>query len=197
VKEVVVTNSGLRLFVVGAALACTAAVIGAPRLAVPSAIATVTPSTFHSRVTRYLTMRHNVIDGVLQHVSNASEDGEAFRLAVAAGLQEARRNAQPGDLLGAELVERVVAAVRLDMARRDYDDRRAVLAEVPPAGVVRVNDRYPDGQPLATVPPLLLQRLEPLPDELQYRFLGTALVVLDVDTAVIVDVVPHVIGGTT
>jgi hypothetical protein len=56
---------------------------------------------------------------------------------------------------------------------------------------MHVNDFYPEGEPLATVPPSLLQRLELLPPELQYRFLGNALILLDIDTALIVDFIPN------
>ena len=40
------------------------------------------------------------------------------------------------------------------------------------------------------MPPLLLTQLPPLPPELQYRFLGRALILLDADANLIVDVVP-------
>jgi hypothetical protein len=66
-----------------------------------------------------------------------------------------------------------------------------ILSEVPEVSSVRVNDFYPEGEPLATVPPSLLQQLEPLPPELQYRFLASALILLDIDTHLIVDFIPN------
>ncbi len=65
------------------------------------------------------------------------------------------------------------------------------MADVPAVASVRVNDFYPEGQPFATVPPSLLQLFEPLPPELQYRFLATELILLDIDTALIVDFIPN------
>jgi hypothetical protein len=65
-----------------------------------------------------------------------------------------------------------------------------LLSEVPDVASVRVNDFYPEGEPLGTVPPALLRQLDPLPQELQYRFLSTDLILLDVDTSLIVDVIP-------
>jgi hypothetical protein len=186
-----------RILATAGALACTVAVLGAPRLPAPSARVAHTSYTFRSRVSSYLTLRHSIADAAKRSVGATSEADLAVREAIAAGLREARRNAQPGDLLGPDVTNQAIAAVRLDFARRTRAEREAVLAEVPQVDVVRVNERYPQDAPFATMPPLLLQQLAPLPPELQYRFLGTALVVLDVDTSIVVDVVPHVINGTT
>ena len=47
-----------------------------------------------------------------------------------------------------------------------------------------------DGRVILLVDPSRLADVEPLPPELQYRVLGTALILLDIDTALIVDVIP-------
>ena len=41
-------------------------------------------------------------------------------------------------------------------------------------------------------PPLLLAQLVPLPAELQYRFLENAIVLIDIDAYLIVDVISNV-----
>ena len=76
------------------------------------------------------------------------------------------------------------------MAWQALEGADDLLSEVPEVASVRVNDFYPEGEPLGTVPPSLLQQLDPLPQELQYRFLATSLILLDVDTLLIVDVIP-------
>lgn len=43
----------------------------------------------------------------------------------------------------------------------------------------RINGRYPGRLPLSTVPPNVLAALPRLPDDLQYRFVGRHLVLLD------------------
>ena len=43
--------------------------------------------------------------------------------------------------------------------------------------------------PLATVPPLILNRLQPLPDGLEYRFMGRDLILRDSKANLIVDFV--------
>jgi hypothetical protein len=52
---------------------------------------------------------------------------------------------------------------------------------------MRINTRYPDGQPVSTVPLVILKALPPLPGGLEYRFVGSRLLLLDAQTQVIVD----------
>jgi hypothetical protein len=54
-----------------------------------------------------------------------------------------------------------------------------------------VNGRYPDEVPLATMPARILKELPKLPKALEYRFVGTTLVLLDVPAHVIVDFIPN------
>lgn len=56
---------------------------------------------------------------------------------------------------------------------------------------VAVNARYPPNVPYTTLPPALLLRLPTLPDGLEYRFVGRALILRDVDAALIVDFLPN------
>ena len=65
---------------------------------------------------------------------------------------------------------------------------RATIGEDQPvASPMRINTRYPDGQPVSTVPLAILKALPPLPGGLEYRFAGTRLILLDAQTQVIVD----------
>ena len=63
------------------------------------------------------------------------------------------------------------------------------VMEENPGEVVKlvVNGRYPDTIPLSSVPPQILQALPPLPQELEYRFIETSLILLDVQAHIIVD----------
>jgi len=57
-----------------------------------------------------------------------------------------------------------------------------------------VNGRYPDEIPLSTVPPQVLAGLPKLPDEqLEYRFVGTNLILLDPHAHIIADFVERAI----
>lgn len=60
-------------------------------------------------------------------------------------------------------------------------------------GAVTVYLRFPASSQMATMPPSLLAVLPRIPRELEYRIIGTALVLRDVDAALILDVIPAAI----
>jgi hypothetical protein len=152
---------------------------------------------FEARLAAYTDLRRAIADDLLRDAVAGADARDEFRAILATAIQQARRDAQPGDILCAEIVGRLLGSVRRDFASRQPAEQQAMFIEVPAVPVVRVNDFYPPDAPLATVPPLLLQQLEPLPPELQYRFLGNALILLDVDTRLIVDVVSNAFRKTT
>ena len=57
----------------------------------------------------------------------------------------------------------------------------------PSAAKLTVNARYPDIVPLTTIPPQVLQTLPKLTEDLEYRFIGNALILLDVHAHIIAD----------
>jgi len=56
-----------------------------------------------------------------------------------------------------------------------------------------VNARYPATEPLQTLPPNILANLPQLPEDMEYRVVGRALVLRDVDANIIVDFIPNAI----
>jgi hypothetical protein len=52
---------------------------------------------------------------------------------------------------------------------------------------LKVNERYPDTVPLSTIPPQVLQGLPKLPEEMEFRFIGNTLILMDVHAHIIVD----------
>ena len=143
---------------------------------------------FRERVAAYTQLRQQIIADLLESGidPNAEDDGMEFRHRLGLAIREARRHARPGEIFCVEVAGHMRQAVW--NALRGEDD---ILADVPAVPRVRVNDLYPEGEPLATVPASLLQQFEPLPPELQYRFLANALILLDIDTSLIVDFIPN------
>ena len=72
------------------------------------------------------------------------------------------------------------------------DKVRASLrhAEPLPNVQLQVNAKYPSNLPLQSTPPTLLMNLPPLPKELQYRIVGSALVLYDMSSGLVVDFIP-------
>ena len=142
---------------------------------------------FRDRVAAYTQLRHQIFTNLLESgIDPNADEGREFRTRLGLSIREARRLAQPGELFYAEVAGHIRELVWNTLQGEDE-----ILSEVPEVPVVRVNDFYPEGEPLASVPALLLEQLDPLPPELQYRFLATALILLDIDTALIVDVIPN------
>ena len=141
---------------------------------------------FGQRVAEYTQLREQIITSLLEDGFDPTADGgREFRDRLGLEIRAARRQAQPGSIF----CEAVAGRMR-QMVWQALEGADDLLSEVPDVASVRVNDFYPDGEPLGTVPPSLLQQLDPLPQELQYRFLATALILHDVDTSLIVDVIP-------
>ena len=59
---------------------------------------------------------------------------------------------------------------------------------------LQVNDAYPPATPLQSTPPSLLLNLPPLPPDLEYRVVGHALILRDIDANLIVDFIPNAIA---
>jgi hypothetical protein len=124
------------------------------------------------------------------------EQIEAFIFRLRPKIQAARSHARPGDLLVRELqpvFRRILRAELTGPAAAHA--REAVLkegnprAETPAAAVeVKVNGVYSIAAPVSTVPPNVLRRLPPLPEQvLEYRFVGRDLILRDVGADLVVD----------
>jgi len=103
-------------------------------------------------------------------------------------VREARPSAKPGDIFAPDAKTVIVRLLATVFGGPDGKELKASILDETPAGVkVAVNGRYPDTVPLSTVPPQVLQTLPKLAEEMEYRFVGDALVLLDVHAHVIVD----------
>jgi hypothetical protein len=71
--------------------------------------------------------------------------------------------------------------------------KASIMDENPGVMKLTVNERYPDTVPLSTVPPQVLQGLPELPEELEFRFIGRHLILMDEHAHIIVDVIEDVL----
>lgn len=58
---------------------------------------------------------------------------------------------------------------------------------------VGVNDKYPDGIPVTSMPPELIDQLPKLPEKMEFRFLGKRLVLVDSCASLVVDITPNLL----
>jgi hypothetical protein len=149
---------------------------------------------FIQRVNAYMEFRSDFVEVVPPLVTLS--DAQAIEIAsnaLAVSLRAARPQAKIGDIFTPE----VVAAFRqrIDHAIEQQSCAAADLvfemtSEAPAASVpLAVNARF-DWAHGAATPGFLIAALPALPDELQYRFIGGDLVLVDVPARLIVDIMP-------
>ena len=144
---------------------------------------------FEARLQSYLQMRKG-LERKLEPLSTTPSPAEltSRQASLAEAMRLSRRGARPGDLVPAGATEFIRQTVRQYLTRQTAPERDAVLKDVPD-GTPVINARFPPQAAMPTTPPLLLRGLPPLPDNLQYRFYGTHVAIVDGDLDIIVDYV--------
>jgi hypothetical protein len=129
----------------------------------------------------------------------------AHKRALAAAIKQARAGAKPGEIFVASEQPVFLNILKTETKGRDGGPARKAIAEdnpKPPANskeaehktppvTLAVNATYPDGAPRSTAPPTILLRLPKLPENVEYRFVGKALVLYDPRANIIVDFIPN------
>lgn len=152
-------------------------------------------AAFVARATEYITLRDKVAGG-MPKLDETKDPAEITRRTLALG--EAVRRARPAAAEGAifgDTAAHVRAVVRRDWSQRAAADRRGLREDMPVSVTLAVNAPYPPTAPLATMPPKLLAALPTLPDTLEYRLAGRALVLRDRRANLIVDLVRDALPG--
>jgi len=88
--------------------------------------------------------------------------------------------------ISAEFKKTLIVEMKAGTCAAIMDDNPGELSN-------QINGDYPEGKPLSTVPPNILAVLPRLPDDIQYRFLGRHLILLDLRANVILDRIPYAI----
>jgi hypothetical protein len=177
----------------------------APGPAEPVLQEIVAMQAFEDRVTRYV-LQHRLLEATvppLQPTRDVRQIDMAVQ-ALAVRIRLARTDARPGDLItpeaGLVFRRRIAACLTAEWAAVLADNAAEVEEEGVPAGppvVLRVNMTWPEPVPFGVVPPQLLAALPRLPDELQYRIVGNALVLWDHHANLIVDFLPDAFAALT
>jgi hypothetical protein len=116
--------------------------------------------------------------------------------AIARAITRVRQNARPGQFFDAASSAAIRRSLAAALAATDDAGVRALLAEdMTSFGDLKVHARYPVAFVLPTMPAVLLQALPTLPPQLEYRFIGRALILRDIDAALIVDYLPDAISA--
>jgi hypothetical protein len=146
---------------------------------------------FLERVNAYVAL-HQKLENTLPKLSKESnpEQIDQHQRALMKLIQEARKDAKPGDVFTPEsqvVFKRILAKV---FGGPDGAELKAsIMDENPGVPSLKVNDRYPDTVPVSTIPPQVLQEFPKLAEELEYRFVGNHLILMDTHAHMIADFV--------
>jgi hypothetical protein len=150
---------------------------------------------FKKRIETYMAV-HNRVAKAAGPMKTTNDPAEISRAkeALAAGLREARAEAQPGDIFTPEIRAAFRRILVPELQGEDGKDAKEIIKDDAPAAVpLKVNTKYPDGATRPTVPAAILANLPQLPKELEYRFVEKHLVLVDVQAGLIADFIPNAI----
>ena len=160
---------------------------GQPRVNPDAAVV----AEFTKRVQAYMAVHEQVHEqGGVPSVPNDAtpEQIDNYQRALARAIQQLRPKAKPGEVFSKAI--RAFFRRQLERVFAGPEGRRlkaAIMDENPGPIRLQINGRYPDSVPLATMPPQVLAELPKLPQELEYRFIGERLILLDVPAHLIID----------
>lgn len=147
---------------------------------------------FKQRVDDYIELRNKADDGSppLEKTADAEKIREA-QLALAKRIRAARAGAKHGDIFTPEIAAQFRRLLRPEV--KEKGTKPAISQDNPGDFPFKVNDPYPDKQPLSTVPPNVLESLPKLPEkqDLDYRFVSKHLILRDSRANLIVDYIPN------
>jgi len=145
-------------------------------------------AAFSKRVNDYLSLQKK-IEATLPSQKSTGDPAEIKRHVsqLADAIRSARTGAKAGEVFNGAS-EQFRQIIRDDAKNRSVRDAFAAMQEVPKRTPPRVNADYPETAALATVPPLILERLQRLPEGVEYRFMGRDLILRDTKANLIVDV---------
>jgi hypothetical protein len=147
---------------------------------------------FLDRVNEYVKL-HQKLEASLPHLPKEATPQQIDKNQRALGqlIQAARKTAKQADIFTVEsqaVIKRLLAKV---FGGPDGAALKAsIMDENPGVPKIVVNERYPDTVPLSTIPPQVLEGLPKLPEEMEFRFVGNALVLMDVHAHIIADYIP-------
>jgi hypothetical protein len=152
-----------------------------------------TVGEFDKRLKDYMSLQKQLSGSLKRLPDRASpQEIDTNQRALGALIQKARADAHQGDIFIPGMQTYIRGVVRRVLSGPDGAKIKASLMDENPMKVkIEVNGRYPDTIPMSTMPPDILSALPPLPEDVEYRFVGNRLVLLDTKSHVIVDFVEN------
>lgn len=146
-------------------------------------------ATMNDKVKEYIDLHKKLEAGLPEIPKEATpQQIDKNQRAFEALMRKTRATAKQGDIFTPQaqpVIKRLLASV---FAGPEGKQLKASIMDENPTGITLVvNGRYPDTVPLSTVPPEVLQTLPKLSEDMEYRFIGDRLILLDTHAHVIAD----------
>ena len=152
---------------------------------------------FKARIDKYADLHKQLAKGAAaQKQTSDPAQINAAKTALAAKVQAARAGAKQGDIFTEATRPVFRRLLAPELKGEDGRDAKAVIKDDAPApGTVsfKVNAKFPEDQPLPSVPANLLLTLPSLPAPLEYRIVGQHLLLLDTAADIVVDYILNAI----
>jgi hypothetical protein len=178
-------RSFLSLVVIAGALTCEAAAEAPP--ASPAEAQAV--ETFEAQVKEYRVLHKKLESAVPRPPRHPTpEQVDKSQRALGELIKSARHDAKPGEFFTPGMkayVKRVLGAILSGPDGKII--RASIMDENPGVPSLTINERYPPSIPLSTMTPHILAALPKLPEDLEYRFIGVRLILLDTQADIILD----------
>jgi hypothetical protein len=150
---------------------------------------------FQDRVKEYVELRKQASKDVpkLKETEDpakikAAQDGLAHKI------RAARPKARRGDIFTPDIAKLFRRLMYPEVKGPEGKETKDTIKDTEPGAIaLKVNARYPEEQPLPTMPANLLASLPKLPEDLEYRVVRNALILRDVRANLIVDFIPAAI----
>jgi hypothetical protein len=153
-------------------------------------------SEFLRGVNDYVAILHKMDATLVENPEGSSPEQILFhQRSLEVLIRGARRNAKAGDIFTRDIrayFRRQISRALTGPEGRAIRD--TIMEENPRTIRLNVNSRYPDSLPFSTTPSQILLLLPKLPEELEYRFVGDRLVLLDIHAGTVVDYVDDALG---
>lgn len=155
-------------------------------------------ATMNDRIADYLRIHQKVESELPKLPTDATpQQIDQNQRAFEQQIRQARASAKQGDIFTPEATPVILRLLATVFEGAEGKQLKAAIMDENPSDMstlkIGVNARYPDTVPLTTVPADVLQTLPKLTEDLEYRFVGDALILLDAHAHVIADYIPNAI----
>lgn len=163
----------------------------------PTNAETATIAEFMKRVNAYVAIHQEAEKAAPKLPQEATpQQIDQTQRGLATRIQAARAGTKRGEIFTPEMTAFIKRVLNRVFSGPDGTQlRSSIMDENVQYLALKANQRYPDSIPRTTMPPDILKALPELPEEMEYRFVGNQMILLDQHAHLIPDFIPDALPG--